>query len=60
MEVNIKKDENQEISEFNFLKEYSNFDKIHEREQDIKKVELYTKKHRKNVIVLKPICEYSR
>ena len=46
--------ENPEIGEFNFLKEYSHFNKNYEREQDIKKVNSYTKSHRKNVILRAP------
>jgi len=46
--------ENSEIGEFNFLKEYSHYNKKYEREQDIKKVNSYKKSHRKNVILRAP------
>lgn len=46
--------ENSEIGELSFLKEYSHFSKKYEREQDIKKVNSYTKMHRKNLISRAP------
>lgn len=46
--------ENSEIGELNFLKEYSHFTKNYEREQDIKKVNSYKKTHRKNLILRPP------
>jgi len=46
--------ENHEIGELSFLKEYSHFGKNYEREQDIKKVNFYTKEHRKNLILRTP------
>ena len=47
--------ENNEIGEFNFLKEYSHFNKNYEREQDIKKVNSFTKTKRKNVKIAAPL-----
>lgn len=46
--------DNHEIGELNFLKEYSHFSKNYEREQDIKKVNSYTKTHRKNILLRAP------
>ena len=46
-QVNTERDE---IGELSYLKEYSHFNKNYEREQDIKKVNSYTKMHRKNLI----------
>ena len=46
--------ENHEIGELSFLKEYSHFSKNYEREQDIKKVNSYTKTHRKNLLLRAP------
>jgi len=42
-----------EIEDLSFLKEYSHFGKNHEREQDIEKVNSYTKMRRNNIILTK-------